>query len=334
MDRGQRILVLGNHLAGAYYTFAPELAQQAQGLLAQLSRQILPDGDPGPFGGATQSSATENTTKRLTNEEIYESHLADLEDGADKLSNPIARKLAYVKAALAAKPEDYQRAKRIAEKIDDDDLRADAVSFVLYRAALFFVEKGEIEKAAEIAPKINAVLRRAIVNISITQHLLERRTAKSDPAQLSFDQQRALDLLSEIEGDLRKEDPSAKVVKIMLGETAVLAKIDKARALVSLGQAVQMINKLDRFDLKDGAAPDLSLGVSAVSGATVARPRTGFDFRSAIAPLITTDFEEVSAIAERLTAKELNGIGRLEVAKLYLTKKSDSSLKVSSSLVR
>ena len=334
-QRSQRILVLGNRLAGLYYTFAPEFAQPAQGFLAQLQRQLLPDGETSSFGGTTRPAATsENTTKRLTEEEIHERRLTELEDRADKENNPIAKKLAYLEAALAAKPKEYQRAKRIAEKITDDDLRADAVSFVLYRAALFFVEKAEIEKAAEIAPQISEVSRRAVVKIAIAQCLRASKTEKTEAGELSLEQQRAFDLLNDIERDLRKEEPSANAVKILLGRTAVLAKLDKAQALVALEQAVQMINKLDSFDLRDGSAPDLGLGVSETSGATVARPRIGFDFRSAIDPLIRTDFEQISAVADRLTAKEVNGVGRLEVAKLYLRKNHDSSRRVSSGVVR
>jgi hypothetical protein len=85
-----------------------------------------------------------------------------------------------------------------------------------------------------------------------------------------------------------------------------------------------MINKLDRFDLRDGAAPNLGLTAFSASGATVDRPRVGFDFRSAIEPLIKTDFEQISSVVERLVAKEVNGAGRLEIAKLYLQKTGDS----------
>ena len=81
-----------------------------------------------------------------------------------------------------------------------------------------------------------------------------------------------------------------------------------------------MINKLEKFDLKDGAAPNLGLGASEVSGATVDTPRVGFNFRSAIEPLVRTDFEQIAAVVERLRAKPARGVGRLEVAKLYLQK--------------
>jgi hypothetical protein len=321
-QRAQKVLVFGNRIVGYYNTHAPEFAVPARAFLAQLQSEVSPGGETGPFGGANRSnSGGENTTKARTKEERYETRLAELEERADKETNPIFKKLAYVEAALAPTPQDYQRAKRIAEKIADDNLRADAVSFVLYRAALFFLEEDEIETAGEIAPQITDGSRRAVVRIAIGQRLLATRTAeKIDPAQLTPGQQRVFDLLSDVERDLKKEEPSLKVVKILLGRTALLAKLDPVQSFVSLEQAVEMINKLERFDPKDGAAPDLSLGVSEISGATVATPRVGFNFRSAIEPLIKTDLEQISAVVERLRAKSVRGVARLEVARLYFQK--------------
>jgi hypothetical protein len=325
--RGQRLLVLGSRVLGRYNTYAPELAQPAQGFLAQLQRQLGVANETLAFDGAGRSAANDKdtTTKPLTKEELYEKRLTELEDAADKENNVSFKKLAYMQAALAAKPEDYLRGKRIAEKITDDDLRADAVSFVLYRAALFFVAKEDIEKAVDIAPHITDALRRAVVKIAIAQRLVTSDAEKGEPEDSGLKRQRAFDLLVDIERDLRKEEPSANVAKIALGRTAILAKLDDAQALVSLEQAVQMINKLDTFDLRDRAAPDLGLGASATSGATVASPKIGFDFRNAVEPVIRTDFEQISAVVERLTSKEVNGLGRLEVAKLYLQKTKDSS---------
>jgi hypothetical protein len=329
-QRGQQVLLLGNRLAGPYRTFAPELAQPARGFLAQLQRQLSPNGETVNVSDATRNGATSgNTTKPLTKEEFYEQRISELEDKAEKQSNPLARKLAYVEAALATKPEDYQRGRRIAEKIDDDkDLRADVVSFLLYRGALFLVEKTEIEKAAELAPQISDLLRRSVVKIVIAQHLLSSKPEKSQPEEsTTLTQQRAFNLLSDIDRDLKKEGPSASAAKILLAKTAILAKLDENQALTSLEISVQMINKLESFDLRDGSAPNLGLGVSATSGATVERPRLGFDFRSAIAPLITKNFEQIATVAESFTAKEIRGVGCLEVAKLYLRKNNYRSQK-------
>jgi hypothetical protein len=42
---------------------------------------------------------------------------------------------------------------------------------------------------------------------------------------------------------------------------------------------------------------------------------------------MTTNFEQIAAVAERFTAKEIRGVGRLEVAKLYLRKNNARSQK-------
>jgi tetratricopeptide (TPR) repeat protein len=323
--RGKRILILGNRVLGRYNTFAPEFAQPAEGFLAQLQRQLQPPGEADAAAGGNRSTANNTDTKTPTKEELYEKRLTELEEEADNENTASLKNLAYVRATLATKPEDYLRAKRIAEKIADEKLRADTGSFVMYRAALFFVQKEDIEKAVEVSPQIGNVLRHAVVQIAIAQRLMAPNKEQGESGELSLKRQRAFDLLVEIDRDLKKDEPSANAVKVALGRTAVLAKLDGAQALVSLEQAVQMINKLDGFDLRDRAAPDLGLGAFATSGATVARPRFGFDFRSAVEPLITSDFEQIVSVVERLTPREVNGVGRVEVAKLYLQKTKESN---------
>jgi hypothetical protein len=327
-QRAQQILILGNVVGRQYAVFAPDLAPSAQGFLSQLRRQLTPDSEAGPATDTSQRTADNtDTTKRLTKEELYDKRISELEDAAGKESNALFRNVAYIRVALTTSPADYERAKRIAQKVDDFDLRADAVSFVLYRAALFFVSKAEISKALNIAATITGPARQAVVKIAIAQYLLASKSAKGEPGETILGQQRAIDLLSDLDRGLKKGDASSNVARILLGKTAVLAKFDHVQALDSLEQAVQMINKLDRFDLRNGNAPNLGISVVSTSGATVATPRIGFDFRSAIELLIEVDFEQVSAIAGRLTAKEQNGIARLEAAKLYLTKNRHSVVK-------
>jgi hypothetical protein len=326
-QRGQRLLVLGNHILGRYNIFAPEFAQPAQGFMAQLQRQLAPADKTAPVAEGTMSDInTEATsTKTLTKEELYEKNLSELEDQADKENNSSFKMLAYVQAALTAKPEDYQRGQRLAGKISNDELRADTVSFVLYRAAMFFVERDEIEKAVGIVPQIGDPLRRAVAKIAIAQRLATSNAEKGNLGELSLKQQLAFDLLVDMESDLIKERPSALAAKVALGRTSVLARLDNAQALLSLEQAVQIINKLSGFDLRERSAPDLGLEASGTSGATVARPKFGFDLRSAVEPMIKTNFEQISVVVERFTSKEVNGLARLEVAKLYLQHSPDSN---------
>lgn len=319
-QRAQRIFVLANRLIPHYYTFAADLAQPALGFLAQLRNQLSSAEESASTSVPPRKTpANETKTKKLSAEEFYDEHLSSLEAKADNEPNPVAKKLAYIDAALATKAEDYKRGKRVADKCPDDELRADTVAFLLYRAALFFVEKGEIDRASEIAPEIRDVSRRAVVQLAIAENLLRARVETSQTGQFNQDQQRAFNLITDLNQDLTKAEPSANMVKILLAQVALLATLDKAQALPFLEQAVQMINKLETYDLRDGSAPDLGLGIASASGATVARPRIGFSFSSAIKPVVVTDFEHISALVERFTAKEMNGVGRLELAKLFLS---------------
>ena len=311
----QRVLALGKRLADRYAALAPEFSVPTQTFVAQLESQLYP-----PTSTSAEARSKNETTKSRTREEMYQDRIAELEDQADKEMMPDAKKLAYVKAALATRPDDYERAKAITDKIADDNLRQDAGSFILYRAALSFVADKDLQKALEIAPKINEVSRKAVVEIAIARALLASKPNDSiQNGQMSLEQQQAFDLLADVGRDLRKQEPTAKIVKIVIGRTSVLADLDKSEVLSSLEQIVQMLNKVERFDLRDGAAPELSLSVPVPIG-RVENPRVGFDFRSAIEPLITTEFEAISGIVERLLPKELRGLARFEVAKWYLEK--------------
>jgi len=319
-QRAQKIWVFGNRNVGRYNTLAPEFAVPAKTYLTQLQSQLFPNGRADPFSASRQGGNNDSTTKPQSEKDIYEARITELEDQADKEADPAAKKLAYINAALATDTADYQRAKRIAEKIADESLRADVISFVLYRAALAFVGTKEMEKALELASQISDASRRTVVKIAIAQTLLGSKPDDKAEADLKVDQQRAFDLLTEVERDLRKEDPSNNAAKILLGRTALLAKLDKDQGLIALEQAVQIINKLERFDLNDGSAPKLGISVSTRSESLANTPRIGFNFQSAIALLITTDFENLADLTGRLKTKEVRGVGRLEVARLYLQK--------------
>jgi hypothetical protein len=331
-QRSQQVLLLGNRVVRRYDTFAPELAQPAKAFLAHLQQQLAPDAGAETSPDTTKAApVTRETTKPLDKEQLYGQRIAELEDLADKEANASFRNLAYARAVVSTKPDDYERAKQIAKKISDDGLRADTISFALYRAALFFIERNELAKAMELALQVNDVVRGAVAKIALAQHLL---AMKPDAGALRLDQQRAFDLLTNLESDLKKNEPCVTLGKISLARAAVLGDLDPAQALLALDQSVQLINKVDNFDLRDSVAPELGLGLFANSEATIPRPKLRFDLNSAIAPLVATDFDQVSAIVGRLVRKDMNGEGRLEVAKLFLRKTARSPKPSSSSLTQ
>ncbi len=239
-QRAQKIWVFGNRNLGRYDSVAPEFSVPLKSYLTQLESKLFPEGRGDPFG--TNRKASGEPAK--SDKERYESRIAALEERAEKTVDPAARNLAWVEVALAVDVEDYPRAKSYAEKISDDTLKADAISFVLFRSALAQVRKKDFDKATELAPQIANLPRRAVVKIAIAQGL------NDDQQQARFE------LLTDVERELRKEEPSANVAKILLGRVALVATLDRNQGLVALEQSLQAMNKLDHFDLKNTAAPD------------------------------------------------------------------------------
>lgn len=318
---------LGNQLTEQYDKYAPELAAATKAFLLQLRNQANPNRQNET--SSKPESRLSKLPKDATKEETYEAMIADLEEKADNETDPIAKKLAYIRAAISTDAEDYKRGKSIAGKIDDENLREDVVSFLLYRASLHFVDTKEIETAEELLPQIKESLRRSVAKIAVAQALLQPKTGKKvEQSQIDFEKQRAFSLLNDVQRDLRNEDATLNLVKTLLGATNVSSKFDKAQGLSTLEQTVQMINKLDKFNLKDASAPKLGIDLLSISSATVAAPRIGFGFASAVEPLMETDFEQVAAIVERLAAKETRGVGRIETARLFFQKNKDSLAKL------
>ena len=316
--RAQKIWVFGIRNLGRYQTYATEFAGPARDFLERLQTQIYPEGRGDPFSSNRQSGSGSDAKPR-TAKEIYEDRITALEDRTEKETDPAAKKLAYINAALAVDATDYERGKRVAEKIADDDLRAEVVSYVYYRAALTLVFQKEIDKALELATKLSNLQRRAMVKLAVAQSLLAGAVdEKPATEELTVDQQRAIDLLSDVERDMKKEGPSANAAKVLLGRATLLGKLDKAQALLSLNDALLVINKLETFDLNDPSAPRLGLRLSARSESLLDSPRTGFNFRRALEPLIATEFENLAEVAGRFSRKETRGTARLAVAKLYL----------------
>jgi len=314
-QRAQKVWVFGNRNLSRYDSVAPEFSVPLKSYLTQLESKLFPAGRGDPFANSRRQSGE----PRPSEKELYESRLATLEERAEKTVDSTARNLAYVEAVLATDVEDYLRAKSIAEKISDETLKTDAISFVLYRAALALVRKNEFEPATELASQISNNTRRAVVKIAMAQSLFggqNEKGADTDEAKLS--QQQGLDLLNDVERELRKEETSSNVAKILFSRAALIARLDANQALVALEQSLQAINKLDHFDLKDSSPPRLGIKGSWRSENLADAPRFGFSFRSAIEPLISAEFENLVNLTDSVKARDVRGLAQLEIAKLYL----------------
>ena len=96
--------------------------------------------------------------------------------------------------------------------------------------------------------------------------------------------------------------------------------MDHDQGLAALGQSLQSINKLERFDLKDSSAPKLGIKGVWRTESLADAPRLGFGFRSAIEPLMLAEFENLVNLTDSLKVREVRGLAQLEIARQYLEK--------------
>lgn len=253
--------------------------------------------------------------------ELNRLYAEGLEEAANKETDPIARKLAYVRAALATSPEELERGRRIADKIDEKELRERVISFLVYRAALSELEKDRTDEAVRLSAEA-APVQRSIVLITAAQRMTAKPDDK-DEAQSLGRKLRALDLLYEADKLLARDDLPSDALRVRVGLVAALAPLDAVRALQVFNLVVTAINKIDSFDPSESGAPR-SAGLDGFSAQSLLpRVRGGYGLRDALGPLARADFEAAVATAGKLTSPSVRGTAILEIAKTVISSTSD-----------
>lgn len=264
------------------------------------------------------------STNGASEEEINKIYVESLEEAASKEDDPIARKLGYVQAALATKPEDLARGRNIAAKIEEAELREQVISFLMYRAALVALEKGKLDEAITLASEAQP-LQHAVILITAAQRIVAEKPKREEVWQKSIRNLRALNLLYDAEKLLKKDDSgSSDALRSRLGLVAALAPLDTIRALDVLGGVVISINKSDSFDLNDSGAPR-PVGLDGFTAQSLLpRVRSGYGIRDALAPLARADFEGTVSVVKKIDAPAAQGEALLEVAKTILDAGKDN----------
>ena len=311
----QKIVTLTGSLENGFKLYASDLWLPIEHRLA-LVRPDLPT--PLPDSGLPQVVRERMQTGNPSAEEgeLNNLYVTELERKADKETDPIARKFAYLKAALATAPEDLTRGLSLTAKINEDALRKQATSFLKYRAALVALEKEQPEKAITLAKEVEP-LQRAVLLITAAQRISEARANESDEQTIRR-RILALELLSDAEKVLSADKRSDMVLRLRLGIISALARLDSTRALDSLKEAVVEINKADMFDPTDASPPRVTGSYGFSVQLTLPRLQGGYGLKDAFVSLARIDFDESIYVASKLNAPTTRGLCMLEIARSVL----------------
>lgn len=317
----QEFITLANSLGGGFKRYAPELWLPIEQRMVQVMPDFAPASPERGLPSNVRDKLLSGHAAGADERELNRLYVDGLEEAAEKESDPVARKLAYVQAALATDAEDLERGRKIAGKIDESELRSRVISFLLYRAALLALEKGRLDEAVSVASEAMPA-QRALVLITVAQRI-NAVAPEKDEVQAVNRRLRARSLLSEAETLLRRNDIPAEALRVRLGLVAALAPLDAAHALEVFENVVMAINKTDAFDPTDLSAPRLA-GLDGFSAQSlVPQIRGGYGFKDAVTPLARFDFESCVLVAAKLSEPAVRGVCMLEIARSVLDSKND-----------
>jgi hypothetical protein len=312
----REFITLSGGLEDGFKRYAPDLWVPVAQRIAQVSPDLAPTRADASLPASVREKLNSGTAG-ADDEEFNRLYVEGLEEDAEKERDPVARKMAFVKAALTTSPGELERGRRIAEKISESDLRQKVVSFLVYRTALLLLDKGELDGAVQLAANADPV-QHSIVLITAAQRTAAARPKASSEVERFDLTHRATELLLEADRLLTQKNLPAAALRVRLGLIAALASVDVARALQAFEEAVSEINDDPSFVAFDTAALSTS-GLGNSADALIPRVSIGYGFRDAVTPLARADFDGAVGIANRLSTPSVRGTCMIEIARTVLS---------------
>lgn len=317
----QEFATLARSLMGGFKLYAPGLWTAIEQRLTQVTPDLAPAKGDQRIPPSVREKLASGAKDGASEQELNGLYVDGLEEAAENERDPIARKLAYAQAALATAPEDLERGRSLAGKINDTALKEQVISLLVYRNALLALEQGRLEEAVGTAAEAKP-LQRAVVLITASQRLLAERPGQAEE-QIAVRRSRAQDYLSQAESLLKRDDLPAIALRVRVGYVAALAALDAPRALQAFGDVVTAINKTDSFHVPDAEAPRVAGLDGSDIQPSLPRIRSGYGLEDVVRKLASADLEGTVSAAEKLSKPSVRGACLLEIARSVLSAKSE-----------
>lgn len=236
-------------------------------------------------------------------------------DKADAAGDPDQRAQFLMTAAMAAlNKKEFDRAREIANRVNDPDGRNELLTYINFDAAQGASSRGELDEARHLAAAIPKLEQRAFVLSQIAEKSIKQE-----------DRPRTVELLDETERLAMKADDSAEKAFALVRIVNLYGQIDMIRAFEVLSEAIDAINKVKDFSIERPLIRRIHLKnwrmiTSAISVGSA-------NFESTLSRMAGEDFDRALLLAQKLRQPNLNATAVLAVAKAILMpeKKSEGS---------
>jgi hypothetical protein len=236
-----------------------------------------------------------------------------VQDTLDRLSRAKTadeRDRVYFQAAMAASGKDLDRARELAEKIEDADTRKQTLAYLSYNAMRQAIRDKKPDEAIRFskAPDLTNIQRSW--GLSEAGGLL----AKTEPERAA----EVLDLANEEAKRIDQSSPDR--VRSLVAVVTQFQKVDPARAWGMMGEVVKAANALGEFTGEDG---EMTSRVAFKGGGAMTNNSTveSFDLTGLFTALALDDFNRAVDLPKGFTSESPRSVAMLAIARTVLDKK-------------
>jgi hypothetical protein len=230
--------------------------------------------------------------------------------GGAKTANE--RDMIYFRAAMAALDKEPDRARELAEKIEDTDTRAQLIAFMSFQRVQEAVRAKKADDALRLAHSDQ------LTTVQRTWGLTEaaRLLAKAEPG-------RAAEALDEAAAEARRMDEdSPDRVRALVAVATQMVALDRTRVWELMNEVVKSVNALPDFS---GEGGEMTMSVKFKGGGAMTQNINveSFDLTGLFAALAREDFDRASALARTLKGESPRSVASLAVARAVLVKRAE-----------
>jgi hypothetical protein len=253
-------------------------------------------------------------TRGIVPEDAGVDRVQDALDRLGRAKTSDERDRVYFQAAMATSGKDYERARELADKIEESELRKQMYAFLTFDAMHQAITDKKPDDALRFARSPE------LTNVQRAWGLTEvgRLLAKTEP-------DRAAEMLDLASAEARRIDQSSPDrVRALVAVVTQFQKVDSARAWEMMSEVIKAANSLSEFSGEDG---ELTMIVAFKSGGAMTQNQSvdSFDLTGLFTAFAEEDFNRAADLPKGFTGESPRAVAMLAVARTVLTKKQKTS---------
>jgi hypothetical protein len=251
-------------------------------------------------------------TRGIVPEDPNRDKVQDILDRLDRATSTNERDVLYFQAAVNALDRDPERARSLADKIEDIDTRKQLIAYMAFQRVEDAVREKKAEDALRLAHGDELTTVQRAWGLTEAARLL----SKTQPG-------RAAEALDEAAAAARRiDEKTPDRVRALVAVATQMVGLNPAAAWDLMSEVVKSANALSEFSGEDG---EITVRVEFKSGGAMTQNINveSFDLTGVFAALARENFDRAAGLARTLKGDSPRAVATLAVARTALDKRAD-----------